>query len=57
MGKDNKDVVNLVSDLNSNERIYMDFACQHRFVKGVEDVIWGYYERLENKLREIIANL
>lgn len=35
----------------------MDFACQRRFVEGAEDVIWGYYEKLESKLREIISNL
>lgn len=57
MGRENRDAVRLVSELNADEKKYMDFACQKRFVDGAEDVIWGYYETLENKLREIIANL
>lgn len=57
MGKDNPHTIKLVSELNSDEKKYMDFACQKRFVDGAEDVIWGYYEALEKKLREIIANV
>ena len=57
MGKENIDAIKLVSELNSDEKKYMDFACQKRFVDGAEDVIWGYYETLEKKLREIIANV
>lgn len=57
MGRENIDAVKLVSELNSDEKKYMDFACQKRFVDGAEDVIWGYYETLEKKLREIIANV
>lgn len=57
MGKDNPNTVKFVSELNSDEKKYMDFACQKRFVDGAEDVIWGYYETLEKKLREIIANV
>ncbi len=57
MGQENHDAVRLVSELNADEKKYMDFACQKRFVEGAEDVIWGYYESLESKLREIIANL
>lgn len=57
MGEDNSDVIRLIADLNSDEKKYMDFACQKRFVDGAEDVIWGYYESLEKKLREIINNL
>lgn len=57
MEKDNTSTVKLVSELNSDEKLYLDFACQKRFVDGAEDVIWGYYETLEKKLREIIANV
>lgn len=57
MEKDNTSTVKLVSDLNSDEKMYLEFACQKRFVDGAEDVIWGYYETLEKKLREIIANV
>ena len=57
MGKENQNAIKLVSELNSDEKKYMEFACQKRFVEGAEEVIWGYYERLENKLKELIANL
>lgn len=57
MGKENSEAVKFVSELNSDEKKYMDFACQKRFVDGAENVIWGYYETLEKKLREIIANV
>ena len=57
MGQENRDAVRLVSELNADEKKYMDFACQKRFVDGAEEIIWGYYETLENKLREIISNL
>lgn len=57
MGKDNASTVKLISELNSDGKKYMDFACQKRFVEGAENVIWEYYEALEKKLREIIANV
>lgn len=57
MGSENPDTIRIVSDLNADEKKYMDFACQPRFVQGAEDVIWGYYVDLEKKLKEIIANL
>lgn len=57
MGKENTDALKLISELNADENKYMDFACQKRFVHGAEDVIWGYYENLEKKLRELIANI
>lgn len=57
MGKENTEAIKLISGLNADEKKYMDFACQPRFVQGAEDVIWGYYVDLEKKLKEIIANL
>lgn len=57
MGKENSEAMNFVSELNSDKNKYMEFACQKRFIKGAEDVIWNYYEILENKLIEIIANI
>lgn len=55
--KKNESCIKLIQDLNSDEKKYMEFACQPRFISGAEDVIWGYYEQLENKLKEIINNL
>ena len=57
MNKDNSSVVKFVSELNSDEKRYMEFASQRRLVVGAEDAIWGYYEKLEEKLREIIHNI
>lgn len=57
MGKNNTGALKLISELNADEKKYMDFACQKRFVDGAEDVIWGYYESLEKKLKELINNL
>lgn len=57
MNESNPDVIKLVDELNSNEKAYMDFACQRRLNADSADKIWGYFEILENKLREIIANI
>ena len=57
MGEENVDSVKLIAELNADEKKYMDFATQKRFVDGADEVIWGYYESLENKLREIISNV
>ena len=57
MGKENTQALDLIQELNSNEKKYMEFACQPRFILGAEDVIWGYYEQLENKLKEIIKDV
>ncbi len=57
MGMENPDTIKLITELNADERKYMDFACQPRFLSGAADVIWGYYEELEKRLRELINNL
>ena len=57
MGKENDEAMKQILELDSDEKMYMDFACQPRFVDGAAEVIWGYYERLENKLKEIINNV
>lgn len=57
MNKENPSTIKLVSELNSNEKLYMEFASQQRLITGAEDAIWGYYEMLEDKLIEIIRNI
>lgn len=57
MGKENTQALDLIQELNSDEKKYMEFACQPRFILGAEDIIWGYYEQLENKLKEIIKEI
>lgn len=57
MNEDNTDIVNFVSSLNIDEKKYLEFSCQNRFVDGAEDVIWDYFELLEKRLMEIIENV
>lgn len=57
MDKDNTNALKLISELNFDEKKYMDFACQKRFLPEAADVIWGYYEQLERCLRELINNI
>lgn len=57
MHQKNPETIKLITELNADEKRYMDFATQRRFVSGAEDAIWHYYEALENKLREIIKTL
>lgn len=57
LGQDNPDAVRLVRELHRDDKKYHDFACQPRYKNGAAEKIWWYYETLENKLREIIANI
>ena len=45
----------LLKKLYEDSDAYAAFAAQPRFLPGAEKVIYGYYERLENKLREILV--
>lgn len=47
----------LISELNSSKDSYMEFATQPCLLPGAENVIWEYYEQLEDKLKEIIKNV
>lgn len=47
----------LISELNSSKDSYMEFATQPCLLSDAENVIWGYYEQLEDKLKEIIKNV
>lgn len=57
LGKDNSEAVAKVKELHKNDKLYAEFASQPRFLAGAEDMIWDYYQNLENKLRIIIKNL
>ena len=47
--------LSLLRKLYESSEEYAKFAAQPRFLPGAESVIYAYYERLENKLREILA--
>ena len=57
MNQENPKAMEFISELNSNEKTYMDFACQKRFTKEAPEKIWSYYEQLESRLSEIIKNI
>lgn len=52
--EDNAEVLDFIRYLNENDKAYRDFASQPRLVPGAADAIWGYFERFENKLTEIL---
>lgn len=46
-----------IQQLVESEGEYQKFIAQPRFVPGAADVIWGYFTRLDNKLRETLKDL
>ena len=44
----------LLRKLYSDPKAYAEFASQPRFLPGAEDKIYAYYERLEEKLKEVL---
>lgn len=57
LGQDNKEAIKIVKDLNASSSKYLEFSSQPRFLKNAEDIIWSYYEELEDRLKEIINNI
>lgn len=56
LDKDNPDEgLALLQKLYEDPKAYKEFASQPRFMPGAEEKIYGYYERLENKLKEILS--
>lgn len=50
-GKDNTNLLNVINDLTMDENKYIDFASQQRFLPHAAEVIWSYFETLEQKMR------
>ena len=40
--------------LNEDSEVYADFISRPRFLPGAADAIYGYFERAEQKLRQVI---
>lgn len=57
LNENNSGAVQLVRELHENDTLYQEFASQPRYKDGAADKIWWYYETLEQRLREIIANI
>ena len=51
---DNTEVLNKIKLLNENETAYDDFYKQPVFTPNAPEVIYGYFERLEKKIRQIV---
>lgn len=51
---DNSKVLQKIKLLNENKFIYNEFISQPIFNSNAPEIIYGYFERLETKLREII---
>jgi hypothetical protein len=48
----NEDAIKQINQLNISEKDYLDFARQSRFSDNAPDIIWNYFEKLEEKLRK-----
>lgn len=46
----------LLRKLHEDPKAYAEFAAQSRFLPGAEERIYGYYERLDEKLRTVLGN-
>ena len=44
----------LLKHLNDDPIAYAEFVSRARFLPGAEDAIYGYFERIEQKLRQVI---
>ena len=56
LDKDNpEEGLALLRKLYEDSKAFAEFASQPRFLPGAEEKIYGYYERLENKLKEILT--
>lgn len=57
VGAENKQAIQMVTELNGDKKKYMDFACQNRFTQNAPEIIWNYYMELESRITAIIANI
>ena len=52
-GGDNANLLTVIKDLVADENKYIDFATQQRFLPHAAEVIWSYFETLEQKLKSL----
>lgn len=53
MHTNNSSMINLLEDLNCKPSKYIDFASQPRLLINAPEIIFGYFQRLDQKLKEI----
>jgi len=52
-GEDNTNLLSVIKELIADENKYIDFATQQRFLPHAAEVIWSYFETLEEKLKSL----
>ncbi len=57
VGGKNDAALSMVKELDADRDKYLEFANQKRFQAGAADIIWEYYMQLENRIKEIVANI
>lgn len=56
LDKDNpEEGLALIKKLYEDPKAYVEFVSRPRFLPGAEEKIYGYYERLEEKLRDVLS--
>jgi alpha(1,3/1,4) fucosyltransferase len=50
-GENNASLLTVIKELIADENKYIDFASQQRFLPHAAEVIWGYFETLEQQLK------
>jgi len=53
--ENNDETISLIRDLYSNEDKYLQFINQPKLLPGSENIIWGYFEMLQHRLRELTS--
>lgn len=53
----NVEALKLISDINSNRSVYLDFINQNNFLQDAPDIIYNYFLNLEEKIKAMASNL
>jgi hypothetical protein len=54
LGENNDTAINHIKHLNEDKNAYLNFVHQPRFTEQAPEIIWDYFRKMEEKLREII---
>jgi len=55
IGRENDELMKQIKLLNENESAYLEFSKQTRLKSNATDVIWDYFQNLEEKLKYIFV--
>ena len=54
---ENKSLIQELTAVNNNPKLYLEFASQNRLQKNSQDIIYEYFMKLDRKLREIVNEI